>query len=233
MRSIRLIVIALAAVSAASAAAIIDVSTAASQQMNPGDTLYFLLSNLSLRTDVQTIRFLFLSEPVDGSLQFEAELTSRDGAESVPFPEIEIVPGYLMSHSYSGPVSTISGAVTLPHSTSSQIWQNGRATLVLHDIGSTVNFSLAAHTLRDDLLATVEHGGRAAGAVVNAVLYQDPPPAVVLGNDAALIANTYQDAPAADAPENDSWLLTGCGVVILGVSVRGLKRSSRVRIQSL
>jgi hypothetical protein len=212
MRFLRMILIASAAVSNAAAGAIFDVSTAPSQQMNPGDTLYFLLSNLSLHTGVQTVEFVFASQSVHGSPQFEAELTSRDGAASASFGAVNIIAGYMTSSLYTGRVSAISAIITLPPSTSSAIWQDGRATLVLHDIGATVTLGLPGYTLRDDLSASLQSGNRTAGAVVNGVLYEDPPP--------------------GDAPENDSWLLVGGGLVIFSMSVRALKRSSRSRIQS-
>ena len=176
MRMLRVGWLACLAAFPAMAGTIVDVSTRTTLQMNPGDTLYFLISNLSLRTPVDSVQFQFVSQTLNPAAQFEAELTSRDGSISTDIP-IQVRAGTFLSSAFIGPVRTIHGADSLPATLSSEIFQNGRATLVLHDINSTVTLSLPGYTLPQDLFVTLSSGRASAGAVVNQVLYEDPPPA--------------------------------------------------------
>ena len=173
----------LACLTAVSAAAgtIVDVTAQVSQQMNPGDTLYFQISNLSLQ-NVTGVQFQFVSAPLDSTLDFTAELTSRDGATRIPFPALAIGSGSLAASGYQGRISSISGALPLPPGLSSAVFRNTRATLVLHDVTSTATFGLPGYTLPQDMLVSLGSGTSSAGAFVAAVQYEDPPPTPECGS---------------------------------------------------
>jgi hypothetical protein len=199
------------AVLCAAAGTIVDVSNRTTLQMNPGDTLYFLVSNLSLHTNLDAVEFQFISQTIDPAAQFEVELASRDGVSSIEFPTVQVLSGTFSSAGYNGPVWSINGALQLPGTLSSQIFQNTRAMLVLHNIGPSVTLGFAGSTLPHDLVLSLQAGSTNAGAVTSAALYEDPPP--------------------ADAPETGSWLLAAGGGVLLAVFSGALKRISYRRIQ--
>lgn len=192
------------------AGTIVDVSTRSTLRMNPGDTLYFLISNLSLHTPVDSVQFQFVTQTLNPAAQFEADLTSRDGSISTGIP-IQIWSGTFLSSAYVGPVRTIHGADTLPPTVSSEIFQDGRATLVLHDINATVTLGVPGYTLPQDLFVTLTSGRASAGAVVNDVLYEDPPP--------------------APAPEPGSWTLAAGGVLAVCAAVRRMQAKSSVCVR--
>jgi len=194
------------------AGAIVDVSTHTTQQMNPGDTLSFLVSNLSLHTVIDSVEFQFISQPLDSSAQFEAELTSRDGSVSIAFPSpLQVSAGIFSGSGYQGAISAISGTLRLPPTLSQQIFQNTRATVVLQDIGPAVTLGLPGYTLPQDMTLSLTSGDTSAGAVTSGAWYQDP--------------------PVDDAPESDSGMLVaGAGVLLCACSGL-LKRISCQRSQ--
>jgi hypothetical protein len=190
------------------AGTIMDVSTHASQQMNPGDTLYFLVSNLSLHTSVDTVEFQFVTLPIDPSAQVEAELTSRDGTVSIAFASLQIAGGTFTGSAYQGAISAISGNLQLPATVSQEIFQNTRATLVLHDLGPAVALGLPGYNLRQDLMMSLTSGTTSAGAFTSAALYEDPPP------------------PPVGAPESDPAVLVVAAGGMMCLASHLLKRIS-------
>jgi len=210
MRLFRLVWIASVALGPVAGGTIVNVSDRTRIEMNHGDTLYFLVSNLSLPA-VDAVEFQFISQTPDPMPQFEAELTSRDGAASIAFPAVEISTGIFAGSGYRGRIWSISGTLELPGSLSTEIFQNGRAMLVLRDMGSAVTAGLPGYTLPQDLTLSLSDGAISAGAVTSGALYEDPPPAAT--------------------PESGSWLLTAGGGVLLCVFSRVLKRISYPGIQ--
>lgn len=191
--------------------AIFDVTSHTTQKMYPGDTLYFLVSDLTMPV-VDRVSFQFFSAPIDLSTQFEAALMSRDGSTSVEFSSPVLTAGVFSGSLYSGAVTVISGELSLPDGVSADIFQNKRATLMLRDLGPAVTVGLAPYTLTQDLSLTLGYGPVSAGAVTNGTLYEDPP-------------------PPAETPESDSRLLVALAGVLLCLCSRALKRISDYRIQ--
>lgn len=179
--------------------------------MNPGDTLYFLISNLSLHSNLNSVEFQFVSETLVPGAQFEAELTSRDGVVAVDFPSVRIGNGIFTGAGYQGVVSTISGTVGLAAGTSSAVFQDTRATLVLRNRGPLVTLGLPGYRLPQAVMVSLSAGPMSAGAVVNGAQYQDPPPPAV--------------------PEAGTGLQMVGGGVLLCLLGRALKRISHPRIQ--
>lgn len=195
----------------ATAGTIVDVSSRTWQQLNPGDTLYFLISNLSLRSNLNAVEFQLVSQTLAPGARFAAGLTSRDGAAAFDFPSVEIGSGLFTGVGYQGPVTTISGTVRLAAGTSSGIFQNTRAILVLRNVGPTVTIDLPGYRLPQDVSVSLAAGPVSAGAVVSGALYQDPPPPAV--------------------PEAGTGLqMAGGGALLLALAA-GLKRISHLRIQ--
>jgi hypothetical protein len=190
---------------------IVDVSRLTTLRMNPGDTLYFPVSNLSLPA-VDAVEFQFISQTPDPMPQFEAELSSRDGVTSIAFPAVQISTGIFVGSGYRGPIWSISGTLQLPGTLSTEVFQNGRAMLVLRDLGPTVTLGLPGYTLPGALTLSLTDGATSAGAFTGGALYEDPP------------------APAA-TPESGSWLLTAGAGVLLCMFSTVLKRISYRGIQ--
>lgn len=144
--------------------------------MNPGDTLYFLISNLSLRSNLSAVEFQLISQTPATGAQFTAELTSRDGAAALDFPSVQIGSGIFTGAGYQGAVTAISGTVRLAAGTSSEFFEDTRATLVLHNLGPSVTLDLPGYRLPQDMTVSLAAGPVSAGAVVTGALYEDPPP---------------------------------------------------------
>lgn len=179
--------------------------------MNPGDTLYFLISNLSLGSNLNSVEFQLVSQAFPPGAQFAAELTSRDGAAAVDFPAVQIGSGVFTGSGYQGAVTMIYGTVSLPAGTSSGIFQDTRATLALHNLGPSVTLNLPGYRLPQDVLVSLGAGPVSAGAVVSGARYQDPPPPGV--------------------PEAGTGLLMTGGGALMCLLGRALKRISHPRIQ--
>lgn len=178
--------------------------------MNPGDAMYFLISNLSLGSNPDAVQFQLVSEAFAPGAQFAAELSSRDSTAAIDFLSLQIEIGMFSGAGYQGAVSTISGTVQLSAETSGEIFQNARATLVLHNLGPSVTINLPGYRLPQDMFVSLGTGTASAGAVVSGARYEDPPPAV---------------------PEPGTGLLMTGGGVLLCLLGRGMKRISHRRIQ--
>ena len=194
----------------ASAGTIVDVSGQSRLQMNPGDQLFFPISNLSLHSTVTSLEFQFVSELLGPEAGFSAELTSRDGTTAIALPDLRVSTGVFIGSGYQGPISVISGTLALPGTLSPQIFENSRATLVLADIGPSVTLDLPGYRLPQDMLVDLSAGASNAGAFVSAALYEDPPPAT--------------------APEPASWMLGVAGGAMLAPFWGALKQISHPRI---
>jgi hypothetical protein len=177
------------------AGTIVDVSTRTAQQMNPGDTLFFLVSDLSIASGaIDSVEFQFITQPIPSTAQFAAELTSRDGSISIAFAALDFQPGYFTGAGYRGPISSISGTVDLSPTLAEQIFQNTHATLVLENVGPSITVKLPGYTLAQDVSVSLSSGNTMAGAVTGGALYEDPPP------------------PPDPTPEGDSgFLVAGAG----------------------
>ena len=193
------------------AGTIVDVSNRTTLRMNSGDTLYFLISNLSLRSNLSAVEFQLVSQSLPSGAWFAAELTSRDGTIALDFPSVQIGSSVFTGSGYQGAVSTIFGTVRLPAATSGEIFQSTRATLVLHNLGSSVTLDLPGYRLPQDVMVSLAAGPFSAGAVVNGARYEDPPPAGV--------------------PEGGTGLLMAGGGALLCVLGGTVKRISHLRIQ--
>jgi hypothetical protein len=205
MKMIRLGLLASLAVLSSHAGTIVDVSRQTAPVLNPGDTLFFLVSDLSLPGNINQVAFQFISQSINPASQFEAELTSRSGTVAIAFPTVQISRSLVVSAGYTGPVWSLVGILQLPDTLSSQLFQNTHATLVLHNLGPSTTLGLSGYTLPQDLTVSLSSGSTNAGAVVNGALYEDPPP------------------PTA-APESNSVALLVSGGVLLCLFSKALKR---------
>jgi hypothetical protein len=187
------------------AGTIVDVSHQTAQVLNSGDTLFFLVSNLSLPGNINQVAFQFISQSINPASQFEAELTSRSGTVDIAFPTVQLSRSVVVGSGYTGPVWSLSGILQLPGTLSSQLFQNTHATLVLHNTGPSTTLGLTGYTLPQDLTVSLSSGATNAGAVVNGALYEDPP-------------------PPTDAPESNSVVLLVSGGVLLCLFSKALKR---------
>jgi hypothetical protein len=205
MKMIRMGLLVSMAVLSTHAGTIVDVSRQTAQVLNPSDTLFFLVSNLSLPGNVNQVAFQFISQSVNPASQFEAELTSRDGTVAIAFPTVQMSRSIVVGAGYTGPVWSLTGILQLPDTFSSQLFENTHATLVLHNIGPSTTLGLSGYTLPQDLTVSLTSGATNAGAVVNGALYEDPP-------------------PPANAPESNSVALLVSGGVLLALFSKLLKR---------
>ncbi len=187
------------------AGTIVDVSRETAQVLNPGDTLFFLVSNLSLPGNINQVSFQFITQSLNPASEFEAELTSRSGTVEIAFPAVQMSRSVVFSSGYTGSVWSLSGILQLPGTLSSQLFQNTHATLVLHNIGPSTTLGLSGYALPQDLTVSLSSGTTNAAAAVNGALYEDPP-------------------PAAHAPESNSVALLVSGGVLLCLFSKALKR---------
>jgi hypothetical protein len=226
MKAIPIPALLLVALAPLSAGTIVNVSANTTQQMNTGDTLYFLISNLSLPADVDSVQFLFATLPLDHTARFAAELTSRDGSMAASFHPVADISGTFQGAGYVGPVTVITGDLQLGPKLSQGIFQNTRATLALRNIGPAVSFRLPGYTVAQDMSVTLTSGNYRVGAVTAGALYEAWQPDEEGGRFAPL-ANA---APVA-APESNSGMLLLAAGVFLCASSALLKRISHRRIQ--
>ena len=210
-----------------SAGTIVNVSGNTTQQMNTGDRLYFLISNLSLPGELDHVQFLFATLPLDHQTRFAAELTSRDGSVAVSFPSVGEGEGTFLGSGYSGAVSVIAAEMQLHPKVSASIFQNTRATLALENLGPAVNLRLPGYTLPQDLSVTLTSGNYSVGAVTAGALYEAWEPIDKSGKIGTL-PNVL--APVAAPEANSGLLLLGAGSILCTVSAL-LKRISHRRIQ--
>ncbi len=223
MRFFQYVGIAWMAVCPLTAGTIADVSTHATQQMNSGDTLSFMVSNLSLHTAIDSVQFQFVTQWLDPSTRFAAVLMSRDGTVSIAFSTpLQVLSGTFQGSHYQGPISSIYGTLELQAGLSQQLFQNTRATLVLRDIGPPATLGLPGYTLQQDMTLSLTSGSISAGAFDSAVFYQGR-------NTLGFSSNT--NPPPAPAPEGDSWALVAGAGVLLCICSRMLKRISYRGIQ--
>jgi hypothetical protein len=205
MKTIRMGLLVSMAVLSTHAGTIVDVSRQTAQVLNPGDTLFFLVSDLSLPGNINQVAFQFISQSINPASQFEAELTSRSGTVEIAFPSVQMSRSVVVSSGYTGPAWSVSGILQLPDTLSSQVFQNTHATLVLHNIGPSTSLGLSGYTLPQDLTLSLSSGATNAGGVVNGVLYDDPP-------------------PATDTPESNSVGLLVSGGILLCLFSKVLSR---------
>jgi hypothetical protein len=205
MRIIRTGLLAAIAVLSTHAGTIVDVSRQTAQVLNSGDSLFFLVSNLTLPGNIDKVAFQFITQSLNPMSQFEAELTARSGTVAIAFPTVQISRSTVLGAGYTGPVWSLSGILQLPDTLSNQIFENTHATLVLHNVGRSTNLGLSGYTLPQDLAVSLTSGAANAGAVVNGALYEDPP-------------------PFSDAPESNSVALLAGGGALLCLFSKALKR---------
>jgi len=202
----------------------IDVSRAATAQLEPGDSLVFDIpsSNYSasavrfgLTLYPTGVSFALMSEASDLPATFEAWLQSSDGSFSKTLgAPLTFSPGALSSSAYSGAVSTLEGFFQLTAKDSQQIFSGlgaatGAATgavLTLRNLGPAVLLGLPGTALRQDLFATLSGGPLEVGALHGAVLLRESLPQV---------------------PEPHSGALLIAGGLVLCLAARPLERISR------
>ena len=221
----------LVALAPLSAGTIVNVSANTTQQMNTGDKLYFLISNLSLPGELDSVQFLFATLPLDHKARFGAELTSRDGSVAVSFPSVGEIAGTFLGSGYNGAVTVIAAEMQLHSKVSASIFQNTRTTLVLENLGPAVTLRLAGYTLPQDMSVTLTSGNYSVGAVTAGALYEAWEPDANnanIGANIGAMANGLAPIPAPEA--NSAWLLLGAGVFLCAGSGL-LKRISHRRIQ--
>lgn len=226
MKAILILALLLVSLAPLSAGTIVNVSGNSTQQMNTGDTLYFLISNLSLPGEIDSVQFLFATLPLDHTARFAAELTSRDGSVAASFHPVADIPGTFQGAGYVGPVTVITGDLQLGPKLSPAIFQNTRATLALRNVGPAVSFRLPGYTLPQDLSVTLTSGNYRVGAVPAGALYEAWQPGAGGGSFAPL-ANV---APVAAPEANSGILLLAAGAILCAISAL-LKRISHRRIQ--
>lgn len=227
MKAISIAALLLVALAPLSAGTIENVSANTTQQMNTGDTLYFLISNLSLPGEIDSVQFLFATLPLDHTARFAAELTSRDGSVAASFHPVADIPGTFQGAGYIGTVTVITGELQFGPKLSSGIFQNTRATLALRNLGPAVSFRLPGYTISQDMSVTLTSGNYRVGAVTAGALYEawqsDDKPG--RNGPAASVL-----APVAAPEANSGILLLAAGAVLCAGSAL-LKRISHRRIQ--
>jgi hypothetical protein len=166
---------------------IVDITTSTTALLHPGDQLIFQFStggyqDLALLSGAPLnptgMQFLFVSEPVSFGPQFSASLESADGSISLLLPGLlSLAPGMFQGDWYSGPVSTISGALTnLPDNTSAALLGGPRATLRLTNRGGNTTLGLSPYRISQDLMISLGDGRLSVGGLVTSVNLQSQVP---------------------------------------------------------
>lgn len=167
----------------------IDVSSQSFQTLQSGNTLSFLFSDssysrlagqLGISPYPAQIDFLFLSTSPISSGDFTANLESLDGSASIAIPgAFEWQTSYVSFWQYAGPVSSVSGLLSLSPADSQAIFENNYAQLVLTYTGEPVTVGLGGYALPNAMFVS-ESGGPISGigAMVYSATYDPPSPNV-------------------------------------------------------
>jgi hypothetical protein len=183
------------AVAHAAAGTIVDVSNQSFIQMNTGDNLYFPVSNLGWLTDPESAEFQFITQSLDPCAEFQAELASPEGSMQLGFSSVETATGVFAGSRYNGPITSLFGTLQFPPGISGQIFENTRATLILHNAGPPIWLGIPGYFLPQDLSLSLTASGSSVSAFTAGALYQNPPP----------------------VPEAASWSLLAAGSLILAL----------------
>ena len=213
-------------------AAIIDVSAETSVVVRNGYTLAFELGTWNFGVNAAAfglpqypsdINFALISMPLSVTGDFNATLSSANGAVSVDFGSLGFGTGFIEGSEYTGAVATVQGYLHLSSLLSEELFGGGSAVLTFRNDGADVTVGSMPWVLGQDLYASLSGGPLSVGAIPGKVML-DPPdkPENLLSSSgpSTLAAETALPEPRSGA------MLMGGGLVLFGLS-RILARISR------